>query len=994
MALIVERNNPFDAHEAIKTEIDGGITILEWLQSKYPGFQVTIVPTICMVDGNPVLQRNWDKHMIHPDAVVVFIVLPGDALTALYVLYGLFVIAAVVFALTIPKPGGQIDEPDPVYGLKGRRNQNRLSQPIEVCYGRCRLWASFAARSYNKYIGNDQFLYQLFSLGQGEFDIEAIQIEDTAIANFQEVEYEVYNPGEDVTLFPDNVVTSSEVGGIELLGPNEAGYIGAAGPFVANDANTDTDHLEVDVVLPNGLYLAESDGSLGDLQVTALFEYQEIDDVGDPVGSWITLATLDVTLRTNTPQRFTLEADVTPGRYQVRADRTSDKNETASAGNTVRWDTLRAFLPSTKDYGDVTLIAVKARATNNLNDQSANRFNVWATRKLRTRDGVGGWTALTATRSIVWAFADIFQNTKYGGRLADSQLDLDALEALDAVYTSLGWNFDYVFEQRTTLWEAARIIARCGRAVPMLNGSQVTMIRDFLKTVPTAVFNQENIVKGSFSIDIELAGPDDHDGLEIEYTDPNTFLPETVLCLIGSEVGDYPEQIKLPGSTSRTQAYREGLYIRASKLLLKENVTFKTGLEGHIPSYGDLVQIVHDLPKWGQGGLALSIIGTTVTLSEPVVFGVGTHKIIFRKKDGTIEGPITVTAGASPNIVELAAPVGDIGDYFFDNINEFPLFLFGPENVEGTLCVIVGLQPAENGTVEVKAVVKADAVFDGDADDPPALPSTPIPAQAPQVPVMDCSLTTYTVVPASPRKGILSWEATLGATSYKVQSSSNGVNWIDVGVTANSYMEVDVEPGQALYLRVQPIGVGGAGAWCSPPSGTPGAADGEPAPPDQFFPDGGNYADFIDPPASDPFIFSVRRSDLTIISDIVADGVTLNDLGVDSLDSGFTLFVENQSGSSINITDFDEIAGTFVLIAGDASFSGGANYFDGGSNPLLNEETAPKTNPSPPPDEIGVCTGFMGSINSGATATTELKFRLSTSVGDFDFYFRLNFPVF
>lgn len=829
MATIVEITNPFEPYKDTAVhQHGGGITIAAWLQIRFPGFLEFARPTVCLLDGRPILRAQWPTTIVKADSVVNFVTLPGDLVTLAYYVVAAVVAAGVALALQ-PKLDGQLAEPDPVYDLRGQRNQNRLGNPIEAPYGKNRLWPSYAAASYNKYIGNQQYQYSLFCLGHGTYTIHAQQIEDTALANFEDVVSEVYEPGDPVTLFPDNVVTSVEVAGIELLGPNEAGYAGESGPFVANPSGTDTTHLEVDVVLPNGLYFANNKGKLVDQAVTALFQYREIDDAGAPVGAgtWTTLASFSKTLRTNTPQRFTLEATVAAARYEVRAVRTNNKNTEARAGNTLRWDALRAFLPSTKDYGNVTLIALKARATNNLNDRAANRFNVVATRKLRTRVA-SAWTAPVATRSIVWAFADVMQNTEYGGRLTDAFIDIEALEALDTIYTGLGWNFDFVFEQRGTAWEAAKIVGRCGRAVPMLEGSRVTLIRDFVKTVPTSAFNQENIVQGSFSHDVRLATIDEFDGLEVEYVDPDTFKPETVLCLVDGEAGDYPESVKLPGVMNRTQAYREGLYLRASKLKLRESITFRTGLEGHIPSYLDLIRVVHDTPKWGQGGLVLSISGTTVTLNEPVTFGGGTHKIAFRTKNGGFLGPYTVTAGSAANIVEMAAPLPDLDDFFFDTIHERPLFLFGAENLNGILCVVSGLTPGTDDTVEVKAFVQQD-LFAGDASTPPALPADSTPSTPPDLPEIDCTLVSYIPLWDDPTKGRLTWPATDGANYFNVQSSSDGTNWIDVGQTSELYMEVDVEEGEALYLRVQAVGAG-SGPWCSPPTGTPGDGGGEPPP--------------------------------------------------------------------------------------------------------------------------------------------------------------------
>src|SRR5690606_9211615 len=111
-----------------------------------------------------------------------------------------------------------------------------------------------------------------------------------------------------------------------------------------------------------------------------------------------------------------------------------------------KWVGLRAFIPSSKDYGNVTLLAVKARASNNLNGNSSNRINVITTRKLPIWDG-STWSAPTTTRSVVWAFCNILR-ASYNLNLADSYIDLSTLLSLNTAFESAGIYFDHVFDSK------------------------------------------------------------------------------------------------------------------------------------------------------------------------------------------------------------------------------------------------------------------------------------------------------------------------------------------------------------------------------------------------------------------------------------------------------------------------------------------------------------------------------------------------------------------
>ena len=61
----------------------------------------------------------------------------------------------------------------------------------------------------------------------------------------------VVEPGGQVTLFPDNVVTSAEVQGIELPAI-KCGRAGPKGPFAANPPGTLASEIAIDILLPKG----------------------------------------------------------------------------------------------------------------------------------------------------------------------------------------------------------------------------------------------------------------------------------------------------------------------------------------------------------------------------------------------------------------------------------------------------------------------------------------------------------------------------------------------------------------------------------------------------------------------------------------------------------------------------------------------------------------------------------------------------------------------
>lgn len=601
---------------------------------------------------------------------------------------------------------GAIPAASPTYSLQAQGNQARLGQPIPVIYGRHLIYPDLACEPYQDYVNGEQFLYQLHVIGQGEYEIGQIRIEDTPISSFEEVQTEIVPPGGKVTLFDPDVITAAEVAGQELVAPNlvASGDDGFVGPFTANPVDTSAGALGIDVVMPRGLYYANDGGSLDSRTVQWRVDARPIDENGDPLAEWSVLGNESRTAATNSAIRLSYRYAVTPGRYEVRLKRLDNKDTAERAGHEIRWAALRAYLVGQPDFGAVTLLAVKMRATDNLSQRSSRMINVIATRKLPVWSETGGWSAPQPTRSIAWAFADACK-AQYGGKLADIRIDLKALLALDAVWTVRGDSFDAVFDTSMTVWEALTRIARCGRAVPIQQGGIVRIIRDQPQTIPVAMFGPRNIVKGSFKIKYVMPGEDTADAVTVEYFSSRTWKPDEITAKLPDSQGDNPAKVNLFGCTVKDHAQREGLYIAANNRYRRRLVTFRTELEGMIPTYGDLVAITHDMPRWGQGGEVIGHQGDVLALSEPLEWAEnGNHYIALRRRDGGLAGPFGVQAvPGDPTLVRVLDPL-TVTPYVGGS-EERTYFSFGPGQAWTQSARVLGIRP-RGGQVEISAVAE------------------------------------------------------------------------------------------------------------------------------------------------------------------------------------------------------------------------------------------------------------------------------------------------
>jgi len=818
MAFIIETVDPFNPLKGMqKHEHPGYITIRAWLQEQYPGFLEFDKPTICLVNGAPVLREDWDKREILPNDIVNFVAVVGYEWVAIIAVV-LVIALAVYMAVTTktPETPGELPSSSPVFSTQGKTNTIRLGEPIECNYGRNRIYPSLASRPFFRYVGNDQFQHTLLCIGQGEYSIADIFIGDTPIANFEEVEYEILEPGDVTTLFATNVVTSVEVGGQTLYAPNQPEYVapGWVGPFPTNPSGTESAHLEIDLTLPRGLYQTDRRGRLLPRTVTVEVMYRRINDVGAPLTAYASfLDDSTITKRTTTPQRLTFERDVTPGRYEIRARRISNKIGQSFGMDQINWEGMRGFITGDEpDYGDVTMLAVKIRATNNLNSRTQEKFNVVATRKLPIRESDGSWSAPAATRSIIWAYVDAFK-ADYGGRVADMFFDWDTLEELDALYAAREEYFDWTFRDPITVWDAAKTIARVGRAVPLLSGSLITMRRDGPLSVPVTLFTPDNIVKGSFQYDVKLWEPNDSDSIAVEYTEVETgYKQEVVICTLPGGTTDRPEDVRIAGVQDRSHAYREGLFLYASRLYLRENISFETGMEGFIPSYGDLVSVAHDVPRWAQHGYILAVEevigGFLLAVTEPLEFSEsGGYQILLRAKNGDLLGPYDTEEQSDPKTVLILVPDSEI-DFLLGGRSEPMLFLFGIIDIQVKQGRVVKLEPQGGERVKITLINNAPIIHTFDDLEPPPLtqPTFPDDPDLPSIAVLDLAQVPLETSVAA------SWTAATGALSYIVEISyDDGDSWERVGTPVHPFMVIDVLPGE-ITVRVAAVAAG-QGPW-------------------------------------------------------------------------------------------------------------------------------------------------------------------------------------
>lgn len=700
------------------------------------------LPFICFLNGEPLLRRYWNFCPKMTDHLAFLclpqggggggsnplkVVLSVAVMVAAYYTggvaagaYGTLAGAAAATAVSvggsmlvnavIPSPSSSLSssyasssmETSPTYSLNARGNQAKLGGVIPVLYGRHIIYPDFAAKPYTEYKNNEQYLHQLHVLTQGYCEVEQLRIDDTPISSFAEVEYEIVEPNQEVTLFNPNVVMAAEIAGQELMKDE---YTGG---FIVNPEDTKIDKIGVDIVMTAGLYYANDSGGLSSKTIQWKVEARTVDDSGNPLGDWFELGSETYSAAQNKPIRLTYNYSVAMGRYEVRATRLDTKDTSARAAHAIYWESLKGYMEKPTTFGEMTLLAIKMRATNNLSSNSSRKINAIITRKVKKWNNETGWSEPVACRSIAWSIADILK-AQYGGKLPDERIHLAELEQLDKVWESRGDYFDGIFDSATTIWEAVSKVARCGRALPILQSGMVWIIRDEPKTIPTAMFTPRNIIKDSFSIEYVMPSEDTADSVKVQYFSNKYWKYDDVVTKLSDSTEENPANVDLFGCTDKAHAEREGYYMCACNRYRRKYITFSTELEGLIPTYGDLISITHDMCEWGQGGEVLSISGNMLKLSESLIWNPDEeHFISFRLLDGSMSDVYQVVRGA----VDSEAVLRTTPDFeiYTGTARERTHFAFGAKGKMSMMAKVIGVRP-RGDTVEISCVNESEEVY-------------------------------------------------------------------------------------------------------------------------------------------------------------------------------------------------------------------------------------------------------------------------------------------
>ena len=487
------------------------------------------------------------------------------------------------------------------------------------------------------------------------------------------------------------------------------------GPFMACPPNEVASHIEWDVMFPGGLCGVDKKGRKYSISVTVEMQYRD----AAVAGAWTSVrktyrgAQVD---QLGYTESLTLPSMMRP---EVRLRRIGAKSDSTQIIDGVEWYGLRAKLQAPTAYEGVTVMAVRVKGGNRLAAQSEQLISAEVTRVLPVRTGDGAWDVETPTRDIVPFVAYVARSIGY----TDDDLDFAELDRLGALWAQRGDRFDMAYESASTVKQIIGHALKAGFADLTIERGRLSAARDEPRDTPeqtfapkTDMYTPQNMTE-ELERDFSAVGPDDFDGVDVEYVDENTWAVETVECRLPGDIGRKVEKLTAEGITSRTRAWRLGMRQRMAHKHRRWAYRWSTELDALNSGFMSFCHVADDVPGYGQSALMLSYDSGIIESSEPFDWSAGgAHVVGIRRPDGTLSGPYAAT-----RIDEYRLSITGL-DFEPDTSwsIEPPHLLFGPVNRWSYPALITSISPSGTDGASVEAVNYAPEVYAYDNATPPA----------------------------------------------------------------------------------------------------------------------------------------------------------------------------------------------------------------------------------------------------------------------------------
>ncbi|RNH98813.1 host specificity protein J [Acinetobacter baumannii] len=421
-----------------------------------------------------------------------------------------------------------------------------------------------------------------------------------------------------------------------------------------------------------------------------------------------------------------------------------------------------------------------------------------------TRQYVGMWDGTfkeAYSNNPAWIYYDICTVDRYalGDRLTPLMVDKWSLYRLaqycdELVPDGLGgeeprFTCNVYLQSAEGAFEILTKLAGVFRAITFWDGNSIICDADIPQDT-YFTYTRANVIDGNF----EYAGTrarDRHNVVKVAWDNPaNHYKTEYEFVRDEKAIAEAGQvrilEIDAWGCTSRGQAQRAGWWALKSEQLETRTVSFKVGLDGHIPQPGRVIDIADPLFAGRANGGRVSKISAdrkSITLDRDDVVAVAGDRLIINGEDGKAQ--TRIVQSISGRVVTVT--------HEFDAIATQNVWVIDAQDLATMKFRVISITQDEHHQFSVTALQYNPAKFDA-IDKGAYFDEVPISIVNPslQDPVSDLTITSESRVDQGINVAtmIVSWAQAKGAVKYQVEWRKDDGSWIKLPITGNNSVEV------------------------------------------------------------------------------------------------------------------------------------------------------------------------------------------------------------
>lgn len=475
-----------------------------------------------------------------------------------------------------------------------------------------------------------------------------------------------------------------------------------------------------------------------------------------------------------------------------------------------------------------------------------------------TWDGTFKWAW---SNNPAWVLYDLIMNQRYGLDQRELGIPVDKWSLYEVsqycdelVPDNRGgmeprYLMDMIVQSQVEAFQLVRDVCSAFRGMTFYNGESLSIIVDKPRD-PVYLFTADNVVDGVF-VRTFPSEKTMYTSCNVMFDDAENQYEQDVEPVFNADAamrfGHNPTSITAIGCTRRTEANRRGRWILQTNLSAT-TVSFSTGLEGMIPSCGDVIYVAD--PHWQSAfnlvlsGRIMEVTGTQVFLAFRCDAKAG-DTLILNTDDGKPLRRTIASVSADGKILTL-----NVG-YNFD-VAPDSVFLIESDQLAAEQYVVTRIEKGSDDDEFTFAITatqynpnKYDAIDNGViTDDRPTSVVDPDSMGAPE----NVTISSFSriVQGMSVETMVIGWSAVQYSKLYEVQWRKDGGNWNNVPRTATTQVDIEGIYAGEYQARVRCISGGNiASPWSALATATLTGKVGSPKGPINLF-------------ASDNEIFGIR----------------------------------------------------------------------------------------------------------------------------------------